>query len=383
MKKSKRTGALSQKTEPQLTGENGHLSKSTFSQSGYMEIEFSGSAKEFFGIWIVNVILSIITIGIYSAWAKVRRETYFKNNTKILNTGFGYHATGMQILKGRIIVVLGLLFINLVTAFFPLISIATVIAVIFLLPWILNNSLRFSARMTSYRNVHFNWNGTYWKTFWFFVIAPIFSAVSVGLLMPLISKAYYKYFAKSYSYGTTEFSCEPKVKDYYFAFGLGVVLPSILLPFAVAILSIITPINIPNLIAEYILGEFIFGATIDGIILALPIAILIGSVFASFVYPVLCRNLMMKSLMLSNVAKFDSKIWPIKYVWINFSNVVVIILSLSLMLPWAKVRLYKYLASCSEIAINGDLQGFVDEANKNKSSFGEELAEIEGFEVTI
>ena len=92
---------------------------------------------------------------------------------------------------------------------------------------------------------------------------------------------------------------------------------------------------------------------------------------------------MMKSLMLSNVAKFDSKIWPIKFVWINFSNVVVIILSLSLMLPWAKVRLYKYLASCSEIATNGDLQGFVDEANKNKSSFGEELAEIEGFEVTI
>ena len=360
-----------------------HISKSKFNESRYMKIEFSGSAKEFFGIWIVNVILSIITLGIYSAWAKVRRETYFKNNTKILETGFGYHATGMQILKGRIIAILCLLLINLLAAFFPYISIAIFIAVIFILPWALNNSMRFSARVTSYRNIHFNWHGTYWKTFWFFVFAPIFSAVSAGLLMPLISKAYYKYFAKSYSYGTTKFSCEPKVKDYYFAFGLGVVLPSILLPFAVVLLLIITPVNLSNLIAEDMLVGFIFGPKLGGIVSALIVAVLIGSICASFIYPVLCRNLMMKSLMLSNVAKFDSKIWPIRYVWINFSNLVLIILSLSLLLPWAKVRLYRYLASCSEIEIVGDLQGFVDESNKNKSSFGEELAEIQGFEVTI
>ena len=39
-------------------------------------IEFSGSAREYFGIWIVNLILTIITLGIYSAWAKVRRQIY-------------------------------------------------------------------------------------------------------------------------------------------------------------------------------------------------------------------------------------------------------------------------------------------------------------------
>ncbi len=31
---------------------------------------FRGSASEYFGIWIVNVLLTIVTIGIYSAWPR-------------------------------------------------------------------------------------------------------------------------------------------------------------------------------------------------------------------------------------------------------------------------------------------------------------------------
>lgn len=64
---------------------------------------FSGNAKEYFGIWIVNILLTIVTIGIYSAWAKVRRKRYFNGNTVLAGRAFGYHATGGQIFKGRLI----------------------------------------------------------------------------------------------------------------------------------------------------------------------------------------------------------------------------------------------------------------------------------------
>jgi uncharacterized membrane protein YjgN (DUF898 family) len=37
-------------------------------------LEFTGCAGEYFRIWIVNVCLSVLTLGIYSAWAKVRRK---------------------------------------------------------------------------------------------------------------------------------------------------------------------------------------------------------------------------------------------------------------------------------------------------------------------
>ena len=42
---------------------------------GPSQVNFKGTAGEYFGFWIVNVSVSIITIGIYSAWAKVKQHT--------------------------------------------------------------------------------------------------------------------------------------------------------------------------------------------------------------------------------------------------------------------------------------------------------------------
>ncbi|HEX8601991.1 MAG TPA: DUF898 family protein, partial [Pseudoduganella sp.] len=39
--------------------------------------EFTATGGEYFRIWIVNLLLTIVTLGIYSAWAKVRRNQYF------------------------------------------------------------------------------------------------------------------------------------------------------------------------------------------------------------------------------------------------------------------------------------------------------------------
>lgn len=69
-------------------------------------VQFSGRGAEFFGIWIVNVLLTIVTLGIYSAWAKVRTTQYFYGHTKVDGHSFRYLATPIQILKGRIIAVM-------------------------------------------------------------------------------------------------------------------------------------------------------------------------------------------------------------------------------------------------------------------------------------
>jgi len=38
---------------------------------------FTGKGGEYFRIWIVNICLTILTLGIYSAWATVRTRRYF------------------------------------------------------------------------------------------------------------------------------------------------------------------------------------------------------------------------------------------------------------------------------------------------------------------
>ena len=337
-------------------------------------IEFTGSATEYFGIWIVNLILSIITLGIYSAWAKVRRETYFNNNTRIFETGFGYHATGGQILKGRLIIFGVLVGVNIISSFQPVLWAVVIIIFPFLLPWILNSSLRFSARMTSFRNIRFNWHGTYWKTMWFLVIAPSISFLSLGLLLPLISKHYYTYFACSHSYGTARFSANPNVRDFYLAFLLGAIIPAVAL--GCIVLALLT--SLPGLsdqeMAPGIPFIWAFGAS----------SFFYAFLFSmAFIYSVLCRNLMVKSLTLENVLTFDSQINPLKFIWISLSNLVLTLLSLSLLLPWAKVRMYRYLSGVTFVTAIGDIEGFIDEANSSKSSLGEAAADFEGVEVSI
>ncbi len=67
--------------------------------------EISGTTKKYFKIWIVNVVATIVTLGIYGARASVRCPTCCRNNTKIDEYAFGYHATGQQVLIRRIAVV--------------------------------------------------------------------------------------------------------------------------------------------------------------------------------------------------------------------------------------------------------------------------------------
>src|SRR5690606_19467483 len=71
-------------------------------------IVFTGSGGEYFRIWIVNLLLSILSLGIYSAWAKVRRQRYFHRNTRLAGSAFDYHARPAAILLGRIVAAAGL-----------------------------------------------------------------------------------------------------------------------------------------------------------------------------------------------------------------------------------------------------------------------------------
>jgi uncharacterized membrane protein YjgN (DUF898 family) len=67
---------------------------------------FTGRTGEYFRIWIVNLVLSILTLGIFSAWVRVRSERWFYGNTWVADAPFEYLANPLRILKGRAIAVL-------------------------------------------------------------------------------------------------------------------------------------------------------------------------------------------------------------------------------------------------------------------------------------
>ncbi|OOE87936.1 hypothetical protein BZG73_01295 [Salinivibrio siamensis] len=146
------------------------------------QVKFHGQGKEFFGIWIVNILLSCVTLGIYSAWAKVRTNQYFYGNTDIAGDRFGYHALPKQILIGRIIAAVCVLVWVIANQLFPIASLALLAIGVALMPWLIRNNMRFDARMTSYRNVRFDFTGKLSTAYLVFLGLPVLCYLSIGVV---------------------------------------------------------------------------------------------------------------------------------------------------------------------------------------------------------
>jgi uncharacterized membrane protein YjgN (DUF898 family) len=139
-------------------------------------IIFKGKASEYFGIWIVNLLLSLITLGIYSAWAKVRRKKYFYNNTLIDNVGFDYHAKPKAILKGRIIAFAFFAAYGVSANIHPFLPAVFLLILSIAVPWLVVRGSIFNARNTSHRGLRFDFVGTLREAIRVYIVLPLMSA---------------------------------------------------------------------------------------------------------------------------------------------------------------------------------------------------------------
>ena len=136
-------------------------------------LNFEGKGFEYFKIWIVNILLTIVTVGIYYPWAKVRNRRYLYANSTLDGRNFDYHATGKQLFVGyKISMVLLIAYIGLQNT---LPTVSGIIAIIFILalPWIIWRSLMFNMRVTSFSNVLFSFNGELKGSYFNFMLLPI------------------------------------------------------------------------------------------------------------------------------------------------------------------------------------------------------------------
>jgi len=334
----------------------------------HLPFEFRGRAGEYFGIWIVNVLLSIITLGIYSAWAKVRRLRYFYGNTWLDGHNFEYHAKPKQILMGRLIVFGVLVVYNILVHFSPIFGILS-FGFIFALPWVINKAVGFSARMTSYRNVRFGFQGSYWRAFRIFLLLPLLTIITVGLITPIYTRATSRYLYGNLRYGTARLETGIPLGALYGNFvlsiGLFVVLAILLigLPIGTALLQ---HVNFDGF-SPY-LRTFSFS-----IFMGLYAALLIAGLF----YHAGARNIVFNGLTLDGAHRFRSSLHRLGYCWMVVSNLLVTVLTLGLMRPWAAIRSWRYLTDRTSLIASTDLSEFVGQAGGDGNVVAAEYAEIE------
>lgn len=345
------------------------------------QVEFHGQAAEYFGIWFVNVLLTILTLGIYSAWAKVRTNRYFYGNTEIDGHTFDYHATPKQILIGRLIAFAVIIVLNIIVSLVPVLGIALLPIYLFVFPWLLNRAIRFGMRMTSYRNVRFDFEGSYWKAFWVFMILPILLVFTLGLITPVLTKQTNQYIAKGSKYGDRPFELSvglgPLYKLFVFVYGLIiVVIGAIVATFIFAGPSIG---EIESLATGLEQGGS-EGAMIVFVTLAIyaliPIIAILGVIYTAGV-----RNIIYSGLMLDGRHKFSSTLSKGRYLWITITNVILTVLTLGLMRPWAAIRLSRYVASKTQVIADGPLDIYSSSVRESSGVIAGEYFDLEGVDV--
>jgi uncharacterized membrane protein YjgN (DUF898 family) len=206
-------------------------------------VQFTGKGGEYFGIWIVNLLLSIVTLGIYSAWAKVRRMKYFYNNTKIDGVGFDYHAKPMSILKGRIIAFVLFVLYAVLSRFSPVMGGLLVLALFVATPWIIVRGMIFNARNSSHRGLRFDFTGKTMQAAKVFILYPLLIIITLGLAFPFVMQRTNKFLFENHQFGTSNFKSEALVKDFYMVYLklLGVFLA----------LGVVVALLVPKLIGSF------------------------------------------------------------------------------------------------------------------------------------
>lgn len=155
------------------------------------EVEFSGSGGEFFRVWIVNVLLSVVTLGFYTPFARRRTAQYFYSHTLVAGSPLEFTAQQRKMVIGFVLLVL--LYVALRVASDTgqdAIVAVMMLAGAALAPWFWGSAMRFRFNATRWRGVRLqfaaSWGEVYRASWPLFAAALVWIAITfaVDALVP-------------------------------------------------------------------------------------------------------------------------------------------------------------------------------------------------------
>jgi len=389
-------------------------------------LSFEGSGSEYFKIWIVNVLLTIVTLGLYYPWAKVRNYRYFYANSTLEGRNFEYHATGKQLFLGFLVAMVLFIIYIVIQQVSPIGSLL-LIAVLFLaVPWLIWRSMKFSMRMTSYSNVRFGFEGKLGQSYMNFFVYPFILLLAVygvpiaaayfmpklmldpslswvSSIMPiviiiafvfafymyaLIKKKNTTYMINGLRYGQGKFFTDVQARKFA-VIALKTIGMTIVIMGAMAlVIGVIVNVTVgmealmelkdaaedPALMQEK-MGEImpIIGLAYLGLILATMIILAYATTRQ--------RTYVYENTTLDNKITFESTLKARPYAWVMISNFVLVLLTLGLAFPWTKVRMARLMLENTFVDTEAGFYEYITQKQDEESSLGEQIGDA--FDVDV
>jgi len=351
--------------------------------------KFHGNALEYFRIWFVNVFLTIITLGIYAPWAKVRTKKYFYRNTLLKEEPFDYTGNPVAILKGYAIIMAAFIPVVIFQKIYPEWG-GIIVFLVYLgvIPFLVYKSLIFNARNLLYRNIRCSFRGTIGESYMVNAGLIFLMPFTLGLIFPYWDFRKKKYTFSNLAYGNAEFNFKGSTGAFYKYYTIAGLVPFLmlfLLGFTAGIyawLSNQSDIQIftrifPESGADSLKLFWIGIAAVCYAIFILSVMAVKHYLFAALM------NYTMNNLSAGRSIAFHSDISVMKYLWIQFVNFLAMLFSMGLLYPWAKIRKMKYVTESLSLIAYADLNSFVSVATPDVSAIGDAGADFFDIDIAL
>jgi uncharacterized membrane protein YjgN (DUF898 family) len=307
-------------------------------------VEFRGKTSEFFSMWIVNITLSVLTLGAYSAWAKVRTRRYFLGNTYVGGANFDFHANPWRILKGRALMTVVFAAYVLGPQLSAWIRLGAILVAALAFPLIVIRATAFNLGSTSYRNIRFGFRAETLQSYRTYFEALLVTLGTAGLAFPWAMFKHFAFRVNHAFYGRTPFRFEGGGSSFfgiYFVASLQYVGLNFLTYFLKVGLefAITSPRWVPAL--HLFTGLFPYAAFL-----------LFTAHVRAHAFNFVANRTQLGPLKLA--ARMGTKDLFLIYL----TNVLACVGTLGLLVPWAMVRTAKYRLGCIEV--HGALGSFED-----------------------
>lgn len=355
-----------------------------------LRFTFTGSGREYFRIWVVNLLLTLASLGIYSAWAKVRRLQYFDRNTALAGARFDFHGNPKAILRGRVLAVLLLAAYHYAFGISVAAGLATIAVLLVCLPWLIRGALRFRLGNTSYRGLHFHFSGSVPMAYRVY-LAPIAVFLLPGVLVavvgetPWVTVAWLLYLGwplmyawmKHYQYGYVAYGDQPSSNALAVPGFFSIYVRGSLLATSIVIVAFLAGVVAMPL-----------GALMPVESAAVAISVVVGGGMALMVYALLgpYQQVRVMNLCLRHTAfpgvRLVSSLSARGFARLQLKNLALTLLTLGLYRPFAVVSAYRYRLDHLALDVDEGFDHVVSRVTAGGGAAGDGAADFVGLDLS-
>ncbi len=192
-------------------------------------LSFHGKRGTLFGIYIVNLFLTLVTLGIYSFWGRVRVRKYLLSQTEFEDDRLAYHGTGKELLVGwlKALLVFGvpLALLAIVRDFLELPPPVKIVAALLFyggvavfFPFAMVSARRYRLSRISWRGIRFSFRGRALEFIRLFIGGLILSVITLGLYYPVFDTRRYAFMTSHAYFGNRKFEFDGRGWDLFGSF---------------------------------------------------------------------------------------------------------------------------------------------------------------------